>query len=107
MGAGVSLLADLNLQDCQKLTNISLHYTSQGLRITAINLSFCANISDSSLKSAARMATLPPSTSAAATTSETSGCSGAARRRGCRVRGKRHQEALRQHGGGEGGSLII
>ena len=58
MGAGVSLLADLNLQDCQKLTNISLRYTSQGLRITAINLSFCANISDSSLKSAARMATL-------------------------------------------------
>ena len=58
MGAGVSLLADLNLQDCQKLTNISLRYTSQGLRITAINLSFCANISDSSLKSTARMATL-------------------------------------------------
>ena len=54
----MSLLADLNLQDCQKLTNISLRYTSQGLRITAINLSFCANISDSSLKSTARMATL-------------------------------------------------
>ena len=58
VGAGVPVLADLNLQNCQKLTNISLHYTSQGLRITAINLSFCANISDSSLKSAARMATL-------------------------------------------------
>ena len=54
----MSLLADLNLQDCQKLTDLSLRYISQGLRITTLNLSFCANISDSSLKSAARMATL-------------------------------------------------
>ena len=47
VGAEVPVLADLYLQDGQKSTNLYMHYISQGLHITALDLSFCADISDS------------------------------------------------------------
>lgn len=53
------MLEYLNLQDCQKLTDASLRYISQGLdKIRMLNLSSCANISDSGMKSLARMSSL-------------------------------------------------
>lgn len=51
-------LQSLNLQDCQKLTDLSLRYISQGLKIKNLNLSFCANVSDSGMKSLAKMSSL-------------------------------------------------
>ena len=51
-------LETLNLQDCQKLTDLSLRYIAQGLHIKSLNLSFCANISDSGMKSVAKMRSL-------------------------------------------------
>jgi len=56
--AGPRLLENLNLQDCQKLSDISLRYISQGLQIQTLNLSFCANISDSGMKSLAKISSL-------------------------------------------------
>jgi len=53
-----SQLESLNLQDCQKLTDLSLRYIAQGLRIKSLNLSFCANVSDSGMKSVAKMSSL-------------------------------------------------
>ena len=46
-GAEVPVLANLYLQDGQKSTNLYTHYISQGLHITALDLNFCADISDS------------------------------------------------------------
>ncbi|XP_064473237.1 F-box/LRR-repeat protein 14-like [Ornithodoros turicata] len=46
----------LGLQDCQKLTDEALRYVSVGLcNLKSINLSFCASVTDSGLKHAARM----------------------------------------------------
>ena len=62
-GAGTSShalpLHTLVLQDCQKLSDESLRYISEGLRsLQYLNLSFCASITDSGMKCLARMATL-------------------------------------------------
>ena len=50
----------LNLQDCQKVSDLALRHlsTSPGLLIASLNLSFCANISDSGMKSLAKMSCL-------------------------------------------------
>ena len=53
-----SALESLNLQDCQKLTDLALRYIAQGLGIKTLNLSFCANVSDSGMKSVAKMSSL-------------------------------------------------
>lgn len=56
--ASQSLLS-LSLQDCQKLTDESLRYIAQGLpKLRGINLSFCVSITDTGLKSLAKMASL-------------------------------------------------
>ena len=48
-GPGASL-EDLNLQDCQRVSDLALRHVSQGLgSLTSLNLSFCANISDSGM----------------------------------------------------------
>ena len=47
VGAEAPVLAGLYLQDSQKSTNLYTHYISQGLHITALDLNFCADISDS------------------------------------------------------------
>lgn len=52
-------LVSLGLQDCQRLTDESLKYISQGLQtIESINLSFCVSVTDSGLKYLARMPNL-------------------------------------------------
>ena len=51
-------LEDLNLQDCQKVSDLALRHIAQGLPVAALNLSFCANISDSGMKSLSRMSSL-------------------------------------------------
>ena len=50
----------LNLQDCQKVSDLALRHlaSSQSLVISSLNLSFCANISDSGMKSLAKMSCL-------------------------------------------------
>ena len=54
-----SSLDSLSLQDCQKLSDESLRYISQGLRnLKRINLSFCVSITDTGLKSLAKVASL-------------------------------------------------
>lgn len=54
-----SSLESLSLQDCQKLSDESLRYISQGLRnLKRINLSFCVSITDTGLKSLAKVASL-------------------------------------------------
>ena len=51
-----SSLIELGLQDCQKLTDESLKHISTGLiNIRKINLSFCVSITDTGLKSLARL----------------------------------------------------
>ena len=50
-------LQSLSLQDCQKLSDESLGYISQRLpNLKSINLSFCVSITDTGLKSLAKMA---------------------------------------------------
>ena len=53
-------LAQLNLQDCQKVSDLALRHLSSSLALTvsSLNLSFCANISDSGMKSLAKMSSL-------------------------------------------------
>merc|ERR1712083_1132257 len=52
-------LQSLCLQDCQKLSDESLRYISQGLpNLKRINLSFCVSITDTGLKSLAKVASL-------------------------------------------------
>ena len=54
-----SSLESLSLQDCQKLSDESLRYISQGLQnLKRINLSFCVSITDTGLKSLAKVASL-------------------------------------------------
>ena len=54
--AGARTLASLSLQDCQKLTDESLKHISEGLpAIRDINLSFCVSVTDTGLKSLARI----------------------------------------------------
>ena len=50
----------LNLQDCQKVSDLALRHisASQSLTVSSLNLSFCANISDSGMKSLAKMSCL-------------------------------------------------
>ncbi len=56
---GSLTLEELSLQDCQKLSDESLRYISQGLpSLTKLNLSFCVSITDTGLKSLAKMASL-------------------------------------------------
>ena len=52
------VLADLYLQDGRKSADPYMHYISQGLHITALNLGLSANISNSGMASVARMTTL-------------------------------------------------
>ncbi len=55
-GAAASTLVDLGLQDCQKITDESLRHVSLGLRrVRRINLSFCVSITDTGVKSLARL----------------------------------------------------
>ena len=57
-GPGASL-EDLNLQDCQRVSDLALRHVSQGLgSLTSLNLSFCANISDSGMKSLSKISSL-------------------------------------------------
>ena len=52
-------LQSLSLQDCQKLSDESLGYISQRLpNLKSINLSFCVSITDTGLKSLAKMTSL-------------------------------------------------
>lgn len=52
-------LENLSLQDCQKLSDDSLRYISQKLpNLRSINLSFCVSVTDTGLKSLAKMASL-------------------------------------------------
>ena len=52
-------LESLSLQDCQKLSDESLHYISQKMpNLKSINLSFCVSITDTGLKSLAKMTSL-------------------------------------------------
>ncbi len=56
---GSLMLEDLSLQDCQKLSDESLRHISQGLpSLRSLNLSFCVSITDTGLKSLAKMASL-------------------------------------------------
>jgi len=56
---GASSLQELNLQDCQKLTDQSLRYISEGIsKIRKVNLSFCASITDTGIKSLGRLASM-------------------------------------------------
>merc|ERR1719471_2461218 len=48
-------LQHLNLQDCQKVSDLALRHISTGIRVDSLNLSFCANISDSGMKSLSKM----------------------------------------------------
>ncbi len=51
-----STLVELGLQDCQKITDESLRHLSVGLPgIRTINLSFCVSITDTGVKSLARL----------------------------------------------------
>ena len=52
-------LEELHLQDCQRVSDNSLRHISQGLgSLTSLNLSFCANISDSGMKSLSKISSL-------------------------------------------------
>ena len=54
-----SLLKDLGLQDCQKLTDDALKHISVGLPdLNKINLSFCVSVTDTGLKSLAKLSSL-------------------------------------------------
>jgi F-box/leucine-rich repeat protein 14 len=56
---GSPTLEELSLQDCQKLTDESLRYVSEGLpNLRSLNLSFCVSITDTGLKSLAKMTSL-------------------------------------------------
>jgi len=58
-GAGASTLEELSLQDCQKLTDESLRHIAEGLpAVQRINLSFCVSVTDTGLKSLAKLASL-------------------------------------------------
>jgi F-box/leucine-rich repeat protein 14 len=58
-GGGAKSLEELSLQDCQKLTDESLRHISEGLpRLARLNLSFCLSVTDTGLKSLARLASL-------------------------------------------------
>lgn len=58
-GGGAKSLEELSLQDCQKLTDESLRHIAEGLpRMARLNLSFCLSVTDTGLKSLARMASL-------------------------------------------------
>jgi len=52
-------LQSLSLQDCQKLSDDSLRYISQKMpNLKSINLSFCVSVTDTGLKSLAKIASL-------------------------------------------------
>jgi len=52
-------LRDLNLQDCQKITDQSLCYIADQIpSIQRLNLSFCASITDTGMKSLARLSAM-------------------------------------------------
>ena len=56
---GAFSLERLSLQDCQKLSDESLRYISEGLtRVRAVNLSFCASITDTGMKPMSRLASM-------------------------------------------------
>jgi len=56
---GAKTLQRISLQDCQKLTDESLKHISEGLpAINEINLSFCVSVTDTGLKSLARIGQL-------------------------------------------------
>ncbi len=53
---GIPGLEELGLQDCQKITDESLRHVSSGLQtLKSINLSFCVSITDTGVKSLARL----------------------------------------------------
>ena len=54
--AAPSSIRDLGLQDCQKLTDDALKFASVGMpELRRINLSFCSSVTDTGLKSLARL----------------------------------------------------
>lgn len=61
---GLTAIEELVLQDCQKLSDAALRMLQEGLShhhrapLRVLNLSFCASITDSGLRSLGRMATL-------------------------------------------------